>query len=49
MAPMTTKVNPSGKDKERDIDPDKDNSSGRLLFGVFALHDLRVAEEVVLA
>jgi hypothetical protein len=44
-----TKANPSGKGKERAIDPDMDNSGGTHSFGVFALHDLRAGEEVVLA
>ena len=47
--PTTTKANPSGKGKERAIVPDTDNSGGTLSFGVFALHDLRAGEEVVLA
>ena len=44
----TTKANASGKGKDRAIDPDTDNSGGTLSFCLFALHDLRAGEEVVL-
>ncbi|KDR68990.1 hypothetical protein GALMADRAFT_77771, partial [Galerina marginata CBS 339.88] len=39
---------PSGKGKERAIDPDADSSGSTLSFGVFALRDLKAGEEVVL-
>ena len=45
----TAKANPSGKGKECNIGPEADNSGVMLSIGVFALHDLRAGEGVVLA